>query len=458
MATSTRRSVEPEARRFSLTLVILALALLLVIPTLVDWRVRNLQRETDERSRARVLLNDLEASAIAQTLIAQRPQSAANQDALATETTRTATRSVTLDEGELDSLIANSRYARDVLIEIRAIEQSWRQALEVTRDSGRAERQRADPLVAFNTAEALDERLTRALDSTRARARSLQQLNVWSAAVLTPIALFSVLAVFRADRRSRRLARHLEQERAALAESIETRIALVRGITHDIKNPLGAAVGYTDLLLEGIGVPTLPPEQVTTLRRIRRLLVQSVDSITALLRLADRRGAADVELKAERRDLAALARDMVDDYRAAAAERSLSLEAPTSNESVSIVTDARHVQHILGNLLSNAVKYTPRGGKIVIRVAGRTGGAARGVRLEVRDSGPGIPRELRQRVFEEFFRADNAPDVAKGNGVGLSISRRLARRLGGDITVTAAPEGGAMFVLELPAAPESRST
>jgi signal transduction histidine kinase len=87
----------------------------------------------------------------------------------------------------------------------------------------------------------------------------------------------------------------------------------------------------------------------------------------------------------------------------------------------------------------------------------RQDGTSKNARIEVRDSGPGIPVPLRSRIFDEFFRSGGVPSDAKGNGVGLSISRRLARQLGGDLTVTDAPEGGAMFVFDIPvAAPERR--
>jgi signal transduction histidine kinase len=440
----------------SLTLVIVALALLLITPIIVDWRVRALQGETDERSRARVLLNDLEAAAIARVLIAQR-SGGIGRDTVVEQTAQTTTREVAKDERELDSLVTSSAYTRNELEEIQTIARSWRRAQAnplVRNDTTPAS---IDPLIAFNAAEVLDDRLTRQLDSTRTEARRLQRINLWSAVILTPIALLSVLAVFTAGRRSRALARHLERERAALADSIEARAGLVRGITHDLKNPLGAAVGYADLLLEGLAGPPLQPDHATTLRRIRRLLRQSIDSIATLVRVADDGGLTDLQLRFEPYDLTALAREAMDDYRAAAVERSLTFEGPVGDATAPIVTDVRHVQHILGNLLSNAVKYTTRGGKVVVRVLAPHDGTSPHARVEVRDSGPGIPVALRTRVFEEFFRADGVPSDTKGNGVGLSISRRLARQLGGDLTVTDASEGGAMFVFDLPvAAPERR--
>ena len=446
-----RRPVGSEARVLPLALVIVALALLLLTPIVVDWRIRALQHETDERSQARVVLNELEAAAIAHVLIAERSRATGRPDTLALTTARANERSVARDESELDSLLASARYTKKELAQIQAIDRSWRAARAATPESGDTIQSAVDPLIAFNAAEMLDDRLTQQLDSTRARSRDLQQINVWSAAVLTPIALFSVLLVFAAGRRARMLAHRLEQERAALAQSIEARAGLVRGITHDLKNPLGAAAGYADLMLEGIGGAPLSKDHEEMLQRIRKLLRQSVDSIAALVTIADDGGITELKLQFEPSDLASLTRDVMDDYRAAAIERSITLHGPAGDTSAPLVTDVRHVQHILGNLLSNAVKYTPRGGRVVVQVFAANETTSR-ARVEVRDSGPGIPPTLRKRVFEEFFRANGVPDEVRGNGIGLSISRRLARQLGGDIAVSEAPEGGANFALVLPTA------
>ncbi|HEY6826351.1 MAG TPA: HAMP domain-containing sensor histidine kinase [Gemmatimonadaceae bacterium] len=452
---ATQPSLDPrppvggEARVLPLALVIVALALLLVTPIVVDWRIRTLQHETDERSQARLVLNELEAAAIAQVLIAERSRATGRPDTLALATARANAKTVVRDESELDSLLASAHYTRKELAEIQAIDRSWRIAREANADTTDTLQARVDPLVAFNAAEMLDDRLTQQLDSTRLRSRALQRINVLSAAVLTPIALFSVLVVFVAGRRARMLAHHLERERTALAQSIEARAGLVRGITHDLKNPLGAAAGYTDLMLEGIGGSPLSADHAEMLQRIRKLLHQSVDSIASLVTIADDGGITELKLEFQPTDLAALTRDVMDDYRAAAIERRLTLHGPAGDTSAPLITDVRHVQHILGNLLSNAVKYTPRGGRVVVQVFAANDNTPR-CRVEVRDSGPGIPPALRKRIFEEFFRANGIPDEVRGNGVGLSISRRLARQLGGDINVSEAPEGGANFALVLP--------
>jgi signal transduction histidine kinase len=270
------------------------------------------------------------------------------------------------------------------------------------------------------------------------------------------LVLISVGMVVWVAQRYQSLAASLERERTALAESIETRAALLRGITHDVKNPLGAAAGYADLLADGIAGGPLTPQQLTMVRRIRKLLGDSLTTISDLLHL-ERDSAGDAGA-VQTIDLNALVTELVDDYRAAALEKSLTIELEASHAPLVARTQATHVRHIVGNLLSNAVKYTPPHGSIHVMLANEPlhNGGPQLARIEVRDSGAGIPKALRDRVFEEFYRADSANGTA-GHGVGLAISRRFARILGGDVTVGEAPEGGAKFTLLLPLDSAKRS-
>src|SRR5207247_2260839 len=113
-------------------------------------------------------------------------------------------------------------------------------------------------------------------------------------------------------------------------------------------------------------------------------------------------------------------------------------------------TDPVRVRQILSNLMSNAIKYTPAGGHIRVSVVRGQPRPERGeqVGIEVRDTGPGIPRELQAKVFEEFFRVRGAgSNGSDGNGLGLAISRRIARLLGGDVTFADGDGGGSVFTL-----------
>jgi len=259
-----------------------------------------------------------------------------------------------------------------------------------------------------------------------------------------------------AERRTLRFARLAEDERTHVVQASEARAALLRGVTHDIKNPLGAAAGYAELIEDGVVGP-VPAKQLEMVRRIHRLVHSAVQTIADLLELAQ----ADGELHVQHADadLDQIVREVVDDHRGMARERGVEVDAAI--EPMSIVTDELRVRQILANLLSNAIKYTPAGGhaRVSIVTSQRSSDRGKVVGIEVRDTGPGIASELHDRVFDEFFRVSGSGGkLESGNGLGLAISRRLARLLGGDVTLADADGGGAVFTLWFPASRTVRKT
>ena len=101
-----------------------------------------------------------------------------------------------------------------------------------------------------------------------------------------------------------------------------------------------------------------------------------------------------------------------------------------------------------GNLLSNALRYTPEGGEILIRIDKENGR----IQVAVQDSGPGIPPESLEHIFERFYRADRSRSRSEGGaGLGLAIARKLAEAQGGSLTAANVPSGGAGSSLTLPA-------
>jgi signal transduction histidine kinase len=240
------------------------------------------------------------------------------------------------------------------------------------------------------------------------------------------------------------------QETQRLADSRER---LVRGITHDLKNPLGAADGYAQLLRDGVEGP-LPQAQARMVERIIRCHATALALIEDLLDFS-RAEYGEVVLAVGPTDCAAIVYEAVDAYAGAARAAGHDIRLHPPGEPLLCVTDHERVVRIVGNLLSNAIKYTPAPG--VVTVAARAvahgpgPGDGPGVEVEVSDTGPGIPPAERTRIFEEFVRLDTTG--RSGHGLGLATSLRIARRLGGEITVGDAPAGGASFRLWLPRAP-----
>jgi PAS domain S-box-containing protein len=234
----------------------------------------------------------------------------------------------------------------------------------------------------------------------------------------------------------------------------ESRHRLMRGFTHDVKNPLGAADGFLELLELGVS-GNLTDAQQEYVGRARRDIRIALALVVQLLEI-ERAQAGELILTHESVDLGTLASDSVEDYRAAAAARqmALTLRIVRTDNDLIMDTDRSRVRQILVNLISNAVKYTREGGSIIVSALAGESDAADAPRpgrwcvLRVADTGPGIPADKQSLLFREFTRFD--PNAAQGSGIGLAISQSLARALGGQITVRSIQGVGSTFSLWLP--------
>jgi PAS domain S-box-containing protein len=245
-----------------------------------------------------------------------------------------------------------------------------------------------------------------------------------------------------------------QERRLELERVMESRARLIRGFTHDLKNPLGAADGFAQLLEGGV-LGELAPKQKEGVGRIRASLDSALRLIGDLLELS-RAETGQIELHCEDTDIGRELREVAEEHRAHAASEGLTLEVHTPDTPLRTRTDPMRVRQALGNLIGNAVKYTEEGGISVSAEERADGpGAGRWVAVEIRDTGPGIPEGMRERIFEEFERLDTRR--VQGAGIGLAISRRVARLLGGEITVDSEPGVGSTFTLWLPLTPAAPS-
>jgi signal transduction histidine kinase len=196
----------------------------------------------------------------------------------------------------------------------------------------------------------------------------------------------------------------------------------------------------------------VPESQIQVVWRLRHLLSSTLETVNDLVELS-RAGEGGLRIDRNETDVLAIAREVTEDYRAMANTAGLSLEMNASGPIGTVETDPVRVRQVLGNLLSNAVKYTPSGGCVQVKASVVSDDAlGRSVALSIADDGPGIPSQMRERVFDEFFRVPTTSGAA-GAGVGLAIARRVSRMLGGDLRLSETPGGGATFTLLLPAAP-----
>lgn len=221
---------------------------------------------------------------------------------------------------------------------------------------------------------------------------------------------------------------------------------IVRGLNHDLKNPLGAAGGYLDLLSDGM-LGELSEEQRDTIQRVRGLTETALGIIDGIVTYA-RAALRELDTRILPTDIARLVRMTAADMEARAEQRGVRVEVDTPDGIPDLRTDPDRIGEIVAHLLDNAIGYSPEGGsvRVAVREAGANG--ERRVRVEITDSGPGIAPEEIDRLFEPF--ETGRAGAGEGAGFGLPLSRALADLLGGSISVENAPDGGATFTLSVP--------
>jgi signal transduction histidine kinase len=216
-------------------------------------------------------------------------------------------------------------------------------------------------------------------------------------------------------------------------------------MSHELRTPLSAIIGYEELLADEITGPVNDGQrqQLSRIKASARHLLQLIDEILTYSRAEVGREAVDIEtvpLQAVIDDAVALVAPLADD-------KGVALTCTPLTDVTPIRTDPQKVRQIVVNLLSNAIKFTERGGSVGATVKTYE----RRVVIEVRDSGIGIASEYLDRIFEPFWQVEQkATRTAGGTGLGLSVSRRLARMLGGDIEVESTVGVGSTFIVTLP--------
>ena len=247
----------------------------------------------------------------------------------------------------------------------------------------------------------------------------------------------------------------LEARYREAEEARRLRGELLANVSHELRTPLTAILGYAWLLRDG---RTLGGDQAAQVEKIEEAGTQLLARIEDLLDLTNLQ-LGRLAPQVETCDAVALLHAAMDSV---APPPQLEVQMFAPDATVPVRTDGSQVLRILRQLVSNAYKFTPQGG-VTARVrmasgspwsdeARRTGSVPHRVVWEVEDTGIGIAESDLERVFDEFRQVDgSATRRFGGMGMGLALSRQLARRLGGDVTVRSEPGRGSRFTLSLPA-------
>ncbi|HEX2780578.1 MAG TPA: ATP-binding protein [Gemmatimonadaceae bacterium] len=233
--------------------------------------------------------------------------------------------------------------------------------------------------------------------------------------------------------------------RAAVAAS-EAKSHFLASMSHELRTPLTAIIGYEELLADGITGPVTDTQrhQLGRIKASASHLLGLIDEILTYSRMeagSERAHIESVRVRDALDEAAAIICPLVDDR-----GLKLEIERPSCVEQ-RLQTDPQKLRQILVNLLSNAAKFTEHG---TVTLGARREG--RQMLFFVRDTGIGISDENQARIFEPFWQVDQrATRRVMGTGLGLTVSRRLAQMLGGDVDVESEPGKGSTFTLQLPA-------
>jgi signal transduction histidine kinase len=245
--------------------------------------------------------------------------------------------------------------------------------------------------------------------------------------------------------RAGRLDEELRSVREEFARTLDGKYRLITGISEELKNRLGNAAEYVQLLETE---KALSERETRYIERSRESLDAAVRLLNELVQLS-RAETGRMELNPEPVNPGTLLRGIVRDYQLEIGTIGVGFELEMMTGLPVIVTDIDAVRQVLDNLLSNAVRYTPAGGRIVVRADVRPGrrrsDPSKYVCISITDTGPGIGDQ--DLIFEAVYRVERRGGRP---GFRLAISRRIARLLGGELTLESSGEGGSTFTLWLP--------
>src|SRR5919198_4089098 len=239
--------------------------------------------------------------------------------------------------------------------------------------------------------------------------------------------------------------RLLKSERAARDEAERQgrlKDEFLATLSHELRTPMNIILGWLDTLAKGTPIRDTQ-STVAVIQRNAQIQAKLIDDLLDMNRLI----AGNLQGDLAPVDVGTTLKTTIQGLRPAADAKGIQLNATVGAPSISVLADARRLQQILWNLLHNSIKFTPKDGRVDVKVEQHNGH----VNIEVRDNGQGISREFLPHVFERFRQQDSSSTrESPGLGLGLSIAKHLAELQGGTISAFSDGEGtGATFTVEL---------
>jgi len=246
----------------------------------------------------------------------------------------------------------------------------------------------------------------------------------------------------------------LKQEKDNLQEQLQFKDRVIAMLAHDLRNPLTAAAIAMETLESNYNLETgqfqrLKPSMTAHLLKQARNQTKVIDRMIADLLQVGRGKDTELPILPQKVQLGKVCLDVLEELCDRYTAKSQELETDIPNDLPYVYADPERIRQVLVNLLDNAIKYTPEGGKISIAGLHRT---TQKVQFSIGDTGPGIPVENRDRIFENHFRLQRDEGI-EGYGIGLCLCQCIILAHYGQIWVDSAPNNGAWFHFTLPVYP-----
>ncbi len=278
----------------------------------------------------------------------------------------------------------------------------------------------------------------RAGEQRAAGERNANRAIVFGAfALVASLGLLTALLVFL----RRRIAS--DNKRAIAERASRAKNDFLSRMSHELRTPLNSVLGFGQLLQLDPGLGEQRREHVDQIVRGGRHLLELINEVLDISRIEN----GTLSLSPEPVDLREAVREAVALVRPLAEERAIAVRVDGDYAGY-VLADHQRLKQVLLNLLSNAIKYNRHGGNVEVAAERENGH----VRLEVSDTGPGVPPDRLERLFEPFDRLGAEHKGIEGTGLGLALSRSLVEVMGGTLTAANRPVEGASFAVALPAA------
>ena len=248
----------------------------------------------------------------------------------------------------------------------------------------------------------------------------------------------------------------LEAAKEEADRANELKSMFLANMSHEIRTPLGAMIGFADLLRDPGLTPAEHMSYIDVLCRNGEQLSYIINDILDLSKVE----AGHLTLEYVPTQIDAIAGDVLALLQVKAKEKELALEyVPAVGTQKDVISDPVRIRQVLINLIGNAIKFTQRGSVQYRSYSSTSEEGQVTVAFEITDTGVGIPQDQLSRIFDMFVQGDGSMTRRfGGTGIGLSLSRKLARALGGDITVrSAGPQQGSTFLFTFRHSPEKRN-